>query len=190
MHENNDQVYTIKNNKKLTVINMFAGPGVGKSTVAHFLTWAMSREGFKVEYVPEYAKELTWNRQHTLLGEQGFILAHQYEAIRKLVEHDIDIAILDSSILLGLMYTPSWYPASFKPFLLDMYHSYDNINIYLERNPDIPYVETGRNQTYEEALQKDKEVLEFLKRENIRHDVVMSGDNAPREILEIVNTLY
>ena len=187
MSEN--KAYTIKDNKKLTVINMFAGPGVGKSITAHFLTGALACEGFNVEYVPEYAKDLTWGKQYSLLVEQGFILAHQYEAVRKLVGHDIDFAVLDTSILLGLMYMPPWYPASFKPFLMDMYNSYDNINIYLQRNPKIPYVETGRNQTYEEALQKDKEVLEFLNHEKIRYDVVMAGDDAVLKILDIIHMM-
>jgi nicotinamide riboside kinase len=185
MQENN-RVYTFEDNKKLTVINMFAGPSVGKSATAYQLAGKMKASGLKAEYVEEFAKGEVWESKHHIFTEQDYFLAGQHRLIRRLVRHDIDFAVMDSSMLLGLAYIPEWFPASFKPFLLDVYNSYDNVNIYLDRNPNIPYVQAGRNQSPEEAYQKDKEILALLDGENIKYRRFMSGDDAAQMIFEYV----
>ena len=45
------------------IINIFGGPGVGKSTVAADLFVIMKKEGYSVELVTEYAKELTYEKK-------------------------------------------------------------------------------------------------------------------------------
>ena len=187
MQENEkERVCTFEDNKKLTVINMFGGSGVGKSATAYKLAGLMKAKGLKAEYVPEFAKGEVWESKHHMFTEQDYMFAGQHRSIRCLVRHDVDFAVMDSSMLLGLAYLPEWFPKSFKPFLLDVYHSYDNVNIYLDRNPNIPYVQTGRNQNEEEAHQKDKEILDLLNSENIDYIRVMSGDTAPQKIFDTI----
>ena len=176
---------------------MLSGPGAGKSTTAHFLVGHMKAQGMKVEYVHEFAKDCVWdNRSHDshqsggIFTEQDYMLANQNNMLRRLVGRDIDFVVTDTSILLGLAYTPTWYPPSFTKFLLDVYHSYDNINIFVDRG-DIPYVTEGRNQTSDEALTKDKEALDILTNNNLPYYVVTqkvgSPDSAALQILDIIN---
>jgi len=185
-----ERIYTMDDNKRLTVINLLSGPSVGKSTVAPKLMGLMKEQQYKVEFVAEFAKGLVWDRRKMQsFCDQDYIFANQHNEIRRLVAHDIDYVVFDSSLLLGLLYMPEWYPKTFKPFLLEVYNSYNNINIFLERNPAFAYVEAGRNQTFEESLQKDKEVLDFLNKENIPYHSVMSSNSAHQEILDIVKKL-
>lgn len=159
-----------KHNKKLTVINLVGGPSAGKSTTAYFLTGHMKAMGMSVEYVHEFAKGCVWDKMSDDTGgvftEQDYITINQHRLIRRLVAHDIEYAVLDTSLLLGLVYVPEWYPSTYKAFILELYHSYNNIVVYLDRG-DISYEEAGRNQTEDEALEKDRGVLQVLEDNNI-----------------------
>jgi hypothetical protein len=158
-----------KENKKLTVINLFGGPCTGKSATAMSLSAKMKIEGYLVDYVPEVAKDMTWERRHHMLTEQDYIFAKQHTRIRRLVGQ-VDYAVCDSPIILGLMYAPDDFPASFKPFVLDTFSSYNNINILLRRT--VQYDPVGRNQTLEEAVEIDRDVEHFLLINNIPFSVL------------------
>lgn len=173
-------------NKKLTVISFMGGPGIGKSTVAADVFSLMKRNKFKVEFLREIAKDHVWERRDNIFREQDYIFAKQHRLQRRLVGHDIDYAVTDSSLLLGLFYTPDDMPPSFKTFVRDVYDSYNNMNIYLERNPEIEYVRAGRNQDIEDAIKLDNEVLEYLTKENIPFHRVLSGENAAQQVLDLV----
>lgn len=173
-------------NKKLTVVNFFSGPGVGKSTCSAELFSLMKRNKYKVELVHEFAKDLVWESADHMFGEQDYIFAHQHRFIRRLTRHDIDYAIVDSSLLLGLMYLPDDFPVSFATFVLDVFNSYDNINIFLKRNSDIEYVQTGRNENEQQAKAKDVETFEFLMNHNIPVYVVQAGRGAGAECFDII----
>lgn len=149
-------------NKKLTVVNFFGGAGVGKSTTAAELFAKMKKGGYKVEFVHEVAKDLVWEEAHHVFGEQDYIFALQHRLIRRLTRHDIDYAVVDSSILTSLLYFPWDFPVSFKAFVEEAFASYDNINIFLDRSSDISYVQDGRNENEEQANAKDKEILDYF----------------------------
>ena len=145
----------------MKVINLFGGPGVGKSTVAADLFALMKREGYSVELVNEYAKEVTWEGHFSYLDDEFYILAHQNRRLVRL-KGKVDYVITDSPILLGLAYTPEdYYPHYFSKFIHEVWNSYSNINIVLKRNM-ATYTEAGRNQKYKEALIKDKRMVELL----------------------------
>ena len=53
--------------KVKAVINLYGGPGCGKSTVSSGLFYKMKSEGYCVEYVSEYAKDLTYEERYNIL---------------------------------------------------------------------------------------------------------------------------
>jgi nicotinamide riboside kinase len=133
-------------NKRLKVIQLFGGPGIGKSTTAADLYSAMKKKGLKVELVHEIAKDLVWDKRHNMFYEQDWIMAQQHQLQHRLVAHDNDYCVIDSSILLGLFYAADDYPPEFKAWCRTVYDSYTNLNIMLKRNPQFPYVQEGRNE--------------------------------------------
>jgi tRNA uridine 5-carbamoylmethylation protein Kti12 len=173
-------------NKKLTVINMFGGPGTGKSTAAADLFTRMKRNGYRVELVHEVAKDYVWEEWGHIFGEQDYIFANQHRLIRRLVNHEVDYAISDSSIILGLFYMPDWFPESFKPFVLDVFNTYTNVNVIFERNPEFPYQQWGRNESEQQAIEKDRQIRQFFDEAGIPYIVVMAG---PSSVDEIYNHL-
>lgn len=177
-------------NKELTVVNFFSGPGTGKSTLAAELFAGMKKQNFKVEHIHEAAKEYVWEEWSHIFGEQDYIFAHQHRLIRRLTRHDIDYAVVDSSILLSLFYMPDDFPQSFRPFVREVFDSYDNINIVLDRNPNIPYVQTGRNESEQQAIEIDQKVRRYFADTGISYYRVMAGDGAVAECMDIIGAHY
>ena len=182
---------TFEDNKRLTVVNLLAGPGCGKSVLSAQLFAGMSIAGYKVELVHEWAKhEGVWEQRTNIFTEQDFITSNQHRLIRRLVNHDVDYAVVDSSLLLAGIYAPSWFPSSFFPFILDQYYTYDNINIVLERNPELTQKQTGRNEDFVNALKKDAEIVALLERYNIPYHTVKVGPNAYDDAMSIIRDHY
>lgn len=169
----------------MKVINLFGGPGVGKSTVAADLFAMMKREGYNVELVNEYAKEVTWEGHFSYLDDEFYVLAHQNRRLVRLRDK-VDYVITDSPILLGLAYTPpDYYPQYFSKFIHEVWNSYSNINIVLERESK-KYIESGRNQKYEEALVKDRMMVTLLEGNGDEYFTTVVDRTTKYEILEYV----
>lgn len=169
-------------------INFFGGPGVGKSTTSAGLFSAMKQNGARVEYVQEFAKELTFSNDTTRLKDQLLILGEQHHRVFRLRD-SVDFAIHDSPIILGLAYIEEdgFIPVGeFRELVLRLHANYDNINIVLGRSEEHPYQEYGRSQTKVEAEQKDVSIRELLDSNRIRYYDVASGPDAVTTVLEIL----
>lgn len=181
---------TYDDNKKLTVVNFFGGPGIGKSTTAAELFARMKKKNYPVELIHEAAKDFKWEDWDHIFGEQDYIFAHQHRLIRRLTRHDIDYAVVDSSILLSLFYMPDDFPQSFRPFVRDVFDSYDNINIMLDRNPNLPYIQTGRNESEQQAIEIDEKVRQYFMDAGIPHHRIVAGDGAVEECMDLIVSHY
>lgn len=145
---------------KLKVINLFGGPGVGKSRLRAGVYSEIKFRGINIEEVTEYAKELTWENQTDALTDQLYILGNQNRKLERL-RKKVDWVVSDSPIVLGLNYIlPDYLPNTFEEMLLELWNSYDNYNFYIHRTTK--YNPTGRNQNEEEALKKDIEIKHFI----------------------------
>lgn len=137
----------------LKVINLYCGPGGGKSTLAGGLFNLMKNLGYSVELVPEYAKDLTYEKNFGSLQNQLMILAQQDNRLRRL-EGQVEWAITDSPLPLGLAYMTPEYETWLSPAVWGAFHRYQNYNVLIERG-DRPYQTYGRTQTQAEAMKLD-----------------------------------
>ncbi len=150
-------------------INIFGGPGVGKSTTAAALFVEMKKAGMKVELVTEVAKDFVWEDRSTTLGIQPYITIKQYRNLVRL-KGKVDYVITDGPIMLGCVYADlyaSHLPPSYKQFIVDLHKSELNpsVNIVLKRSFD--YDSTGRYQTENEARSLDSAIEKTLDDNNI-----------------------
>ena len=151
---------------------MFAGPGAGKSTLATGVFSQLKKIGVNCEYVHEEAKEFTWEKREVTLACQPYIFAKQMRNLWRLKDQ-VDVVITDSPILLSMIYTnTNEWPDSFLPYVLDQFNAFDNLNFLIPRAKK--YNPVGRNQTLEEAVEKDKEIRQVLLDNNIEHVIIKS----------------
>jgi hypothetical protein len=178
------------------IINLFGGPGIGKSTQASGLFTEMKKHHMSVEYTYEFPKEVAWEGNISQLKDQFFITANQHRNISRLYGK-VDYVIVDSPIILGCFYEQRYgegYPASFygsaglSNFLWNLFKKYDNINIVLKRNNET-YDPNGRIQDLQEAQEIDEDIRETLLINNIPFVEFNIGPNTAVDIFNYIKQL-
>jgi hypothetical protein len=177
------------------VVNMFAGPGTGKSTTANGLMYLLKTQHFKCELISEYAKDLTYSESFFKLQDQLYIFSKQHHK-QWVVKDKVDILITDSPILLSLCYFPenSVYNKNiFTQMVLSTFNSaeYKNINFFLERNlEDFGYQQYGRNHSLEQAIDIDNKILNILDIYSVPYTrVKISEDILPKILNKVLDVI-
>jgi tRNA uridine 5-carbamoylmethylation protein Kti12 len=168
----------------ITVINLFGGPGVGKSTTAAglFHLMKLDKDFSKVELITEYAKRLVWAERHKEMSNQVYITAKQSHRL-DLIKDQVDYAITDSPILLGLIYTPENYlRGTYREMVIELFNSYNNVNFLINRVK--PYMKLGREQTENEADFKADKIRDLLEELKIPYTTVNGDRGAPTKIFD------
>jgi hypothetical protein len=156
---------------KPIVINLFAGPGCGKSTTAASIFALLKLHGVNAELVTEFAKDLTWENRKYTLENQLYILAKQYHRMWRLKDQ-VTVTITDSPILLSLIYGGQ-KPGYIQKTILHYFNEFNNVNYFLKRNKK--YNPNGRNQTEYEARQLDSIILKTLLKLGISSQVYLDS---------------
>ena len=156
------------------LINFYGGPGSGKSTFSAQLFGIMKAKRMNVEYVPEFAKDLTW-KQSKCIDDQIYVFANQHHALYTLLGQ-VDYIITDSPLLLSLHYVTlglskfnrSYNPIfpTFEELIRETYRQYENIDYFVERG-DRQFIQAGRNQNEQQAKEIDTSVYDLLNKEHI-----------------------
>jgi hypothetical protein len=168
----------------MKVINLFSGPGAGKSTTSAGIFYLFkSKYGINCEYVSEYAKLIAWENHPDKLSDQLYITAKQNRGLERL-QGKVTYAITDSPLLLGIHYATNYKLKSYQSMVIELFNSYDNVNFFINRKKK--YNPAGRFQTEEEAQKIDVEIKSLLNKLGIPF-VEIDGDiNAPQKIADIV----
>jgi len=168
----------------MKVINIFAGPGSGKSTTAAGLFYQLKTMNKKVEYVSEYAKDLIYENRFERLNDQLYMLAEQHHRLYRL-KGKVDYVICDGSFLFSYIHYSknTIYPKKlFKQLVLDIFNQYDNTNYFLDRK-DIVYQTYGRKEDFTSAMHLDKKLLKLFKSKQIKYKKI-SSKKAIKHILK------
>jgi len=136
------------------VVNLYGGPGTGKSTTAAHLFAVLKQRGINCEMAREYAKEKVWDGSSHVLEDQLYVFAKQARRVRQL-DGKVDFIITDAPLLLSLIYYQG-DSAFFWHFVKEEYNRFDNVDIFLRRVK--AYETAGRLQTEEEAKELDEKI--------------------------------
>lgn len=146
----------------MKVINLFGAPGAGKSTTALGVAHQLKINGFKVEYVGEYAKQLVMSGSSHLLTHQEHVFTNQLFLMNILKDKGLDYIVTDSPILLSAFYGELYGTANETLIKLveEKFDEHANINYYINRNHE--YDPVGRVQTESESDEVSEGLKTFL----------------------------
>ena len=168
--------------KTKRIICLHGGPGCGKSTTAHGLTYHLSLEGYTCEMNKEYIKDWVWEERRPADGDQSYFFAKMSRKERIYMAQNIDFIITDGPLILthfyGIKYDRFEQKFNTSLSMLKNHHAicqengYKVDHFYLRR--DIPYSPSGRYQTEEQAKVCDMEMEQMLKDMGISYKTVLA----------------
>ncbi len=149
------------------VVNFWAGPGAGKSTLAAGAFAALKQEMRSVELVREYVKDWAWRGEPVKRWDQLYLTAKQLRR-ESCLYGKVEIVLTDSPIGLGLVYTNIYQPA-------DAYwvcaavsglmaaqrtEGIRHLDLFVKRSK--PYVQAGRFEGVDAAARVDSAIRTHL----------------------------
>nr|DAE52051.1 MAG TPA: MutS-like protein [Bacteriophage sp.] len=156
----------------MKVINLFAGPGSGKSTTCAGVFSKLKLAGINCEMALEYAKDKVWEQSFHTLDNQIYIFGKQLHRLWRLKDQ-VDLVITDSPLLFSIIYDKTCNE-KFRDLVLDQFNQFENINYFITRGNT--YNPKGRMQTLEESIDLDCRIASLLDSNNIPFNFVNKMD--------------
>jgi len=173
------------------IVKIWGGPGIGKSVCALRVSGELSiqigpRES--VEYVGEYAKQLVWQEQYSMLDHQPTVTKGQIALLAPLGK--CDFVVTDSPLELGLIYGKKSYLNEVEKLIAE--HKKNNpvqeLNILLTRDRK-DFQKEGRVHTLQESIVVDCEIVKMFHKQNIPYTQV-SNTISPSDLCRIILQHY
>lgn len=166
--------------RKTLVVNLFAGPGSGKSTTAAGVFFELKSRGVNCELATEFVKDLVWEERHKAIDNQIYIFAKQHHRITRLLD-EVDVIITDSPLLLTHVYDTQ------SNYLLRNLATYEHnklwtFNVFVKRQKE--FNPKGRMQTYEEARKLDRTIANVLDDLEIPYEVYFGNAEGKDKIVD------
>jgi len=165
---------------KTLIVNLFGGPGAGKSTTRAGLFHLLKLDGASCEEVVEWIKYKVYEESTYVMTDQLYVFAKQRKWLRHMLGK-VEIVITDSPILLSAIYDKE----GDSDFYLNKFNEFDNLNFYINRVK--PYNPVGRYQDEKGAKRVDETVLNFLSYNDIPFYTVDGDKNAPEFIKKYID---
>ena len=150
--------------QRLRRINIWGGPGSGKSTAAAQIFSEMKKLGYSIEYCQEYIKAWAYEKRQMSGFDQLYIFAKQQRLEERVLKAGVDLIVTDSPLLMQCVYARKYGFMGWQELLsigkmFNMIHP--SINFLLNRTHGT-YQSEGRWQNAEQALELDAEIESFM----------------------------
>lgn len=152
-----------------SVINLYGGPGIGKSSTAAELFVALKKREINCELVREYVKDWAWEKREIKPFDQFYFFGKQVRKESMLFDK-VDMIVTDSPVLLGGVFAEEFGTAEIKSIFPSLIVSYYNackdeqvnhLHFLLKRVK--PYNPNGRYQTKQQAVEFDSKIEQYFK---------------------------
>jgi nicotinamide riboside kinase len=165
------------------IINLFGGPGIGKTTLAAQVFAGLKTLDVEAACPTEHAKLALWQGREELLDNQLILLGRTWDTVSTLSKK-VQVIILDSPILLISHYGADREPQCFHEAVGHYHQRHDRINVLLTRNDDLQYVPTGRRETPDRAKVIDREISSMLERYSEPYARAMVGSSCAQTLVD------
>lgn len=169
--------------KNTIAVNLFAGPGAGKSTGAAYIFARLKMLGVDAELVTEFAKDMVWEENQTVISNQLYVFGTQSFRMSR-CRGKVRVIITDSPLLLNGLYckpTEPYYDL-LQQVVYAEWSKYDNYNYFIRRVK--PYNPNGRFQNEEGAKAIDKITLKCLANNKVKYTVIDGSQDGYDTVVE------
>lgn len=178
------------------IINLFSGPGAGKSSIAAGLIHELKKKHISCDAPYEFPKILAWDNNGEAIKDQLYVIANQHRGIAKSY-NKVDYIVVDSPILLSLVYKNYYikdetdYPSclygnEFDDMILSVHRYYDNLNILLIRSNESVHNEKERYQDLTQSIDIDNKIRMMLDKNNVPYIEVSVDEDPIQQILKLI----
>lgn len=168
------------------VINLFSGPGAGKSTTAAGVFALLKLHGVRSELVTEFAKDLTWEKREHTLNNQYYVWGKQYHKMWR-VRFKVLVTVTDAPLMHSVLYSNE-EDKTFKKMVYESFNKFNNVNYFIKRVKK--YDVAGRSQTREQAEELDYNVTDMLKKYKIKYKTVPGNSEGINIIVSDILDMY
>lgn len=172
------------------IINLYGGPGIGKSGIAAGVFSKMKTNHMQVEFATEVAKDYVWEERFNILKhDQLIIFAKSHRNIDRL-RNRVDYVITDCPLLMHVVYLPKICYKGLKPLIIEASLSFENINIVLTRSDNVVHTEIGRYHNEEESRILDKKIMRILDMYDPNYSIIPVDDYSVETIFNLLDLPY
>lgn len=167
------------------VVNLFAGPGAGKSTTAAGIFYELKSLGINCELAAEYAKDLAWEERHQTFRDQIYLFGKQFHRVFRLL-NQVSVIVTDSPILNTIIYDSQQRP-TLKKLALEEHNKIWTYNVFIKRKK--VFNPKGRIHNLEESMELDKRIVDMLFNQKIVFETFEGTPEGRDAIVKKVLTL-
>ena len=143
---------------KTLYVNLYGGPGTGKSTSMAYVFAHLKNAGVCAEIAPEFAKDLVWGDQTAVLGDQLYVTATQHHRLWRL-KGKVPVVVTDAPLWLAPIYCDN--DPKIVALIPELNRELgDSLHFMLRRVK--PYEAAGRLQDEGQARALDREIRNLL----------------------------
>lgn len=168
------------------LISFVGASGTGKSYAALGTTFYLKKKALSVEYVQEFAKELTYNGLlEKYIPNQSYIISEQYKRIYDLLGK-VDFIVTDAGLEISALHASeenkvvedlAWY----------LRNKVNQITIFIERDEDtVPFEAKNRKESEAESKLFGVDLEKYLQANNASYIKVKGSDAAIEAALNAV----
>lgn len=153
---------------KTTIINLYGGPGCGKSTSAAYLYYLLKAAGENTELVREYVKDWAYDRRAFSAYDEIYFLGKQVRH-ESMLFGKVDWIVTDAPVYMTAYYASLYCSPKLAHGVAEAAQAFyeqaredghQHLHIVLQRTK--PYHADGRYQSEEQALEVDRGVEAML----------------------------
>ena len=174
------------------LINLFGGPGIGKSSISAGISYQLKSKHISCNNPYEFPKRLAWDNNMPAIKDQLYVLGNQHRGIAECYGK-VDYIVVDSPVLFSLIYKmwyskgypAEFYSEAFNQMIIDLHNNYDNLNILLERTEGV-HNDDERYQNLEESIKIDAHCKKILDDNDIDYYTIKVDDNTVSKIIKLI----
>ena len=165
--------------KKTIVVNIYGGPGAGKSTTAAGVFYELKKMGYDCGLVTEMATELVYDEAFNVMNDQVYLFGEQWHRTFRMLGK-VDFIVTDSPLLMNIVYNRE-KDEDFEKFIVSRIHKLESFDFFVNRSDAFSNV--GRIHSLEQSKEVDKRIKEISKANKI--DLIeVEQENSVNKILE------